>query len=85
MRWKVSQKGGVVIMKRQLRNDSRGWEEIYVNTDKGRRSRYTVNRDTGLDIGRKEKLSERYYRTGRDVGKCNTADEVVKCNSEKSQ
>lgn len=55
-----------MITKRQLRNDSRGGEEIYMKREikEGEADIRRANRDTELGTGREEELSERCYHTG---------------------
>ncbi len=56
---RMTGRGGAVITRRQLRNDGRGEEEMYEKMEikEGEAETWRANRDTELEIGRKEELS----------------------------
>lgn len=84
---RMTGKVGAVITKRQPRNNGRGGEGIHVKTEIKEGGADIHERANRYRARRRQRggAVRRCYRTGRDVGKCNSADEVVKCNGERSR
>ncbi len=83
---RMTGRGGAVITRRQLRNDGRGEEEMYEKMEikEGEAETWRANRHRAGDQ-QEGGAVRRCYHTGRDLGKCSTAERVVKWNSEKSR
>lgn len=82
----MTAKGGAVITERQLRNDSRGrGRDLCEKGEKGKSDAQRANSHSGLDISRREELSEDAIIQGEICEKYNTADDTIKWSRGRSR